>query len=150
MANYYGTARTSYFPITKEKLPAFEAYMEKLPGVHHEAGAETVDGVQTYCLINDYESGFVMVWTYDDDTEEDTEIEPIQDILEQFVTEPTAIFYVEAGAEKARYVVGQAALYTRDSAGQVTEEADMSVGNWVTRMMQDPRTDGLFQTAPEY
>jgi len=100
MANFYGTARSNYFEV--KDLAAFEAAMAKLPDLEVIHRDELV-GI----MVNDGDSGCFPSFTYDEETEEEFEIDIAEHVAEHLADGAVAIF-VQAGAEKLRYVSGYA------------------------------------------
>ena len=102
MANFYGTARTNYFEV--KDLEAFEEAMGRLPDLEiiHNDGLVGL-------MVNDGDSGCFPSFTYDEDNAEfdEQEIDIAEYVAEHLADGAVAIF-IQAGAEKLRYVSGYA------------------------------------------
>lgn len=103
MANFYGTARSNYFEVKNDE--AFEAAMARLPDITVINQGDLV-GV----MVDNSDSGCFPSWMYDADGEigmDEEEIDIVALVAEHLVDSEVAIF-MEAGAEKHRYVSGWA------------------------------------------
>ena len=105
MANYYSTARTSYFQVKdikkfEEELYAFNVSLEI------ETNGKGV------CLLDKQGEGFPSKY-YDEETGLDIDIE-WSDFFSKHLEKNHVAVIVEAGAEKLRYVIGNASAYTWD------------------------------------
>lgn len=96
MANYYSTCRTNYFHVND--MEKFEAWLNDLAWEGFELCKEK-DG--TVCILCD--NG----WPQYKGEDYDEEIDFVQEI-KKFLPEKEVVVFVEAGAEKHRYVVGRA------------------------------------------
>ncbi len=99
MANYLSSSRTNFFAV--KSSAAFTEAMDKLE-VDFCAGEEA----NTYCLLGDGE-GCWPRWVEDEETGEDTELDFIGLVAEHLADGHVAVF-MEAGAEKLRYIIGTA------------------------------------------
>lgn len=127
MANWTGTARSNYFQVKDPE--AFKAAMEPYEVRVLERKAD--DGTQLYGLVSETEFGG---WqSYDYETEEDIVLWKI--VSEHLVDGDVAVF-VEAGAEKARYVTGYAVAFdatgrdVRVDLDDIYAKAEEVFGRW--------------------
>lgn len=100
MANYYGTARTSYWlPKSRQEL---ERELEPLPVTVVEHGTEP----GLVAILCDDEGGWPS-YLIDEDTDEDVEID-IVDLIGRHLADDHVAVVMEVGAEKLRYLTGYA------------------------------------------
>ena len=101
MANYFGSARSNYFKVKSET--AFLAAMNEVPDIEVHTGK---DG--TVCvLVSGGDYGGWPTSTWNEDTDDIIEIDVPTIVSEHLADDEVAIF-MEAGAEKLRYIVGYA------------------------------------------
>ena len=102
MANFYGTARTNYFEV--KDLEAFETAMGRLPDL------EIIYNNGLVGLMVDYgDSGCFPSYTYDEENEEFSEQEiDIAEYVAAHLADGAVAIFIQAGAEKLRYVSGYA------------------------------------------
>lgn len=98
MANFYGSCRTNYF--TVKDPDAFIAAMAPIPSI--DVVRETHDSF--LILGDDPDGGTWPAFVWDDDGDE-TEIDLMTIVSEHLIDGEVAIF-MEAGAEKLRYITG--------------------------------------------
>lgn len=114
MANYYSSSRTNFFAV--KSGAAFTEAMAKL-------GVEVCDGEEadTYYLLGDGEGGWPH-WLEDEETGEDIEFDFIELVAEHLADGHVAVF-MEAGAEKLRYIVGSAvAINNKNERAEISLE----------------------------
>ncbi len=100
MANYYAAARTNYFNV--KDADAFLAAMKPILGINV---SQEENG--SFLILCNHRSGGWDNWIYDEETDTDEEIDLPAIVAEHLVDDSVAIF-MESGAEKMRYIVGQA------------------------------------------
>jgi len=101
MANYYASCRTNYFKV--KDAEAFKAEMDKIPGV--EVCNESDN---TFCLLGDDPDGAGWpTWIWSDLEEDHVEVDLMAEVADHLADGEVAIF-MEAGAEKLRYICGLA------------------------------------------
>lgn len=99
MANYYGSARSNYFRV--KDLAALKEWCAKYKiQVHEDEGRAGYVAL----LPGDYTDDGTFP-SYDHDTEEDFRIE---EKIQEFLAEGSVAVFMEAGAEKLRYITGHA------------------------------------------
>ena len=106
MANYYSACRTNYFKV--KDAEEFLKVMETIPNIeviHEPEGAKYAG--KFVILGDDPDGGDWPCYSYDQDTGEETEIDITKIISEHLIDGEVAIF-MDAGAEKLRYVAGSA------------------------------------------
>lgn len=107
MANWYGAARTNYVHITdlaalKKSLDGFELEIE--------AGVANEEGMYALFAATEY-GGFARErWT--DDADEAEEFDFIGHVM-PYVADGDVLIVMESGAEKLRYITGDAYAYIR-------------------------------------
>lgn len=105
MANYYATARSNYFSVTDE--PRFLADMQTLPDVSVHTRESEGEQPRRFCLLADQGDGGG--WPCYRDTEDgDGEDINIADVVSGHLAPGEVAIFMEAGAEKHRYVSGHA------------------------------------------
>jgi hypothetical protein len=120
MANYYGQARTNYFRV--KDAEAFIAEMSKLPVevITHE---DKEAGDTFYGFMDSNQDGAGLSWsTWDDETDEDTEINWI-DILQRHVAPGWSAILMEVGSEKYRYFNAYAVVVTESGYKELNLES---------------------------
>jgi len=96
MANYYGTCRSNYFRVKDSE--AFEREMDQIHSIAVQKGKDN-----TYVILGDCpDGGGWPSWDY-----EDNEIDLPLIVSTHLADDEVAVF-MEAGAEKLRYIVGYA------------------------------------------
>ena len=114
MANYYCSARSNYVRVKDGE--AFKTWAASL-GLESYSHPHPEDGTETWCVLCDGENGWP---SFDPETGE--EINFIEEMAEHMQPGEVAVL-VETGAEKLRYLVGQAFAF--DSNG-TTISLDMN------------------------
>jgi hypothetical protein len=100
MANWYGSARSNYFRV-KDK-DKFVQWVESI------AGLELIeDGEGRVGLLSNDESGGWPCFGYDEEAEDHLDIEVFDEVAAHLEEGSVAVF-LEAGAEKLRYITGHA------------------------------------------
>lgn len=106
MANYYASARSNYFRVKDSKV--FEAWVESIPGL----GIFTKEiGEETFYAI--YDNGGDSCGWPSYEFENDRDIDLTAELAEHLVEGEVAVL-IEVGAEKLRYLVGQAVAVKSD------------------------------------
>ena len=101
MANYYANARSNYFRV---KDPAsFKETMAVYDVEVHENSNEA----NTFCLLAANADGAVWPSWVEGDRGEEVEIDFFE-IVSSFLADEEVAIFMEAGAEKLRYIVGEA------------------------------------------
>ena len=114
MADWYGAARTNYFPVNDAE--AFQAW----------AAAASLRPLQSpttelWCLCSDDQFGGWPSLVEDDDKPEGVREFDVVAELAGHVVEDWPVILMEAGAEKLRYVTGVAIAF-RVTAGEIGRE----------------------------
>lgn len=113
MADWYGTARSNYFKVRDNK--AFEVFMQNLLSMT----AEHNDVDNTWWIrTDDYGNGGFDWTVYDEDLEPDDSVNAMDEFASHLQEGEVAIF-LEAGAEKLRYITGNALSIAW--TGEITE-----------------------------
>ncbi|MBC8410413.1 MAG: hypothetical protein H8E12_17075 [Rhodobacteraceae bacterium] len=138
MANYYATARTSYFKVKDEDK--FKGWAKSLGLDVWEATEKDPHKEKLFALgQSEHETGFVSVYvepldSVGDETDnhdyEDNMVDVLHD-LQKHLEEGWAAIYVEAGAEKQRYVIGTATVVTNK------ETKTIEINDWATNWCKD-------------
>lgn len=116
MADYIATARSNYFKVKDET--AFRAWCEALNLT--VIGKTTKDGVKRLGFLVATDHGTVPSYRYDETTDDFEDIEFAKELAEHLADEPGNVaIYMEAGAEKMRFVKGYAAAV--NAKGEVRE-----------------------------
>lgn len=99
MANYYCSCRSNYFKV--KDVEAFKKHMDCFSvNVHEKEGQ--------FCILgNDADGGGWPTYSYDEATENNDEVDFFKEVAEHLTDDSIAVF-IEAGAEKLRYIVGYA------------------------------------------
>ena len=98
MANYYATARSNYFKV--KDAEAFKKWVDSVPGL----GRWEKDG--TFALFGDNEDSNGWPGVYMDEDGHEVVFNGID--VADFLTEDSVAIFMEAGAEKMRYITGHA------------------------------------------
>lgn len=106
MANYYASARSNYFRV--KDIDAFEKWVESVPGLG--IFTKEKDGETLYAI---YDDGPDACGWPSYDYEDDTEIDLTAELAAHLVDGDVAVL-IEVGAEKLRYLVGQAVAVRSD------------------------------------
>lgn len=103
MANWYGTARSNYFRVRNPE--AFKDWVRSLPelGFWEFDDQPQLFGIYSNCP----DSGGWPTWRTGDDGEDEGEIDIASELAEHLAEGEVAVL-IEAGAEKLRYISGQA------------------------------------------
>ena len=99
MANYYGSARSNYFKVKDEE--AFKEAMAAIPDIEVDG-----DNNKGFCVLvsgNSDSGGWPGFYMDEDDVEHEADVPAA--VAEHLQDDEVAIF-MEAGAEKLRYLVG--------------------------------------------
>ena len=106
MANYYCSARSNYVRV--KDVEAFKAWAERL-GLEPYSRTHPDDGTEAWCVLCDGENSWP---NFDPETGE--EIDFVEEMAKHMQPGEVAVL-IETGAEKLRYLVGQATAF--DSNG---------------------------------
>ena len=102
MADWYGTARSNYFKVRDNET--FKVFMQDLSNMF----AEHNDVDNTWWIRANDDSNGGLDWTiYDEDFEPDDSVNAMDEFASHLQEGEVAIF-LEAGAEKLRYITGNA------------------------------------------
>jgi hypothetical protein len=104
MANYYGKFRTNYFAV---KDP--EAFREDIMNYPVEMISQEQDGQMLFGFLDTDEGGLPST-TYNEETDEDTEI-IWEDLFTKHLADDWVAIIMEVGSEKHRYFQGFASAY---------------------------------------
>lgn len=104
MANYYGKVRTNYFAV---KDP--EAFREDIMNYPVEMISQEEDGQMLFGFVDTDEGGLPNS-TYNEETDEDTEI-LWEDLFTKHLADGWVAIILEVGSEKHRYFQGFASAY---------------------------------------
>jgi|1048.fasta_scaffold22355_4 hypothetical protein len=104
MANYYGQVRTNYFAV---KDP--EAFREDIMNYPVQMISQERDGEILFGFL-DTDEGGLPVTTYNEETDEDTEI-IWEDLFIKHLKDDWVAIILEVGSEKHRYFQGFASAY---------------------------------------
>ena len=104
MANYYGKVRTNYFAV---KDP--EAFREDIMNYPVEMISQEQDGQMLFGFLDTDEGGLPNS-TYNEETDEDTEI-IWEDLFIKHLADDWVAIIMEVGSEKHRYFQGFASAY---------------------------------------
>lgn len=100
MANYIATCRSNYFKVKDPET--FLAAMELIPNIV----VDSDNNDETFYILGDDPDGAGWPnWIYDDETGEETEVDLFATVANHLQDGEVAVF-MEAGAEKQRYVIG--------------------------------------------
>ena len=128
MANYIGAARTNYFKVKDDK-----AFLDAMGDI---SNIEVVQNENGYALLgDDPDSGSFPSWDHDFETDEDIEIELSKIVASHLVDNEVAIF-MEAGAEKLRYINGYAEAV--NNKGEHQEISLMDIYDRINELTDTP------------
>ncbi len=115
MANYYASARTNYFNV--KDGDAFVEVFNNIDGVE-VIREHSSDDSGKYGLLSTGEAGFPS-WIYDEESGGDeTEIDIMQMVSEHLIDADEIAIFMEAGAEKLRYIIGSAFAINGEGDGR--------------------------------
>jgi len=129
MANYYGTFRSNYFRV--KDIPAFQAFCAKVCGIDVEDKADD-NGETIFSIIDDHPDGAgspnTMSFIDEDGEEYYDSIEDIPEnegkdffeLIGEHVADDDVAVFMEAGAEKHRYIVGYAIAIHKGQIEQIS------------------------------
>jgi hypothetical protein len=118
MANYYATARSNCFRV--KDRDAFLADMETMPNIEV---IEKDNG--SFCILADDPDGAGWPgFAYDEETGEDYEVDISGTVAKHLADNEVAIF-MEAGAEKLRYVIGHAVAVNNKGEYRIINLSDI-------------------------
>ena len=109
MANYYGTTRSNYFAV--KDVEAFLAEMGKHSAIVEVIHRDQEDGTRLYGVMDNDQDGGGNLWSYysfEDDEEYELDWGAI---FSKHLADGWVAVIVTAGAEKHRYVSGNAFAY---------------------------------------
>jgi hypothetical protein len=110
MANYYASARTSYF--LPKDASAFEDWADGLPDTSYNSYEK--DGSKLYALFFDGgDCAGIPNYIYDEDQDDYIEFDIYAEIQDH-LADGWSVSFTEAGAEKLRYINCYAVLVTQD------------------------------------
>ena len=113
MADWYGTARSNYFKVRDNE--AFKVFMQDLSSMITEYN----DADNTWWIrADDYGNGGFDWTVYDENFEPDDSVNAMDELASHLQEGEVAIF-LEAGAEKLRYITGNALAIAW--TGEITE-----------------------------
>lgn len=140
MANYYASARTSYAKMKDDD--AFKEWADSLSGAE-VIWKDTEDYGRLYGFLfgADSDYGGISGSRYDEESDEMVDLD-IYEELQPHLADGWAITFVEAGAEKLRYVMGFAAVLTN------TRLETLSLDDFIGRTLTE--WGGPHHTRPEY
>ena len=130
MANYYGTARSNYFPFLPDRLHLLQKIFgpEHIQVVHHLSepliAIISLEERGTPSVSIDTEEREDALYELGVDNADNVDDLDIRDILFTLLPPGATLVWVETGSEKARYVVGFAARY--DHTGAVLQHIDLN------------------------
>lgn len=101
MANYYASARSNYFSV-KDPAAFKEAMADFEVDVHEQSKQ-----ANTFCLLAANADGVGWPTWIEGDEDEEIEINFFE-IVGSFLADEEVAIFMEAGAEKLRYIVGEA------------------------------------------
>lgn len=132
MDNCYSTARTNYFRVTDEEeykslFAGLYGYEDSVHDFTEERDSVLWHGFGSYCSIG---------WREDPDEDPETlGLDEFYVRLQKILPDDEAFIYMEAGAEKLRYVVGAVDIVTKneirtmDMTDQAIENARVMLNN---------------------
>lgn len=135
MANYYASARTSYFKV-KDEIKFREWAKSRTLEVWETTENDPYTDKLFALGPNRNDAGFASLYLDDDELTSD-ECEPfdgqvdITEELREHIADDWAAIYVEAGSEKLRYVIGLAAVITSK------EITTMEINKWATNWCKE-------------
>lgn len=106
MANWYGSARTNYVRV--KDMDGLVAALEPFPIEIADDGEGRVCFLSTEC-----DSGGWPSFSFDEETDEEIEFD-FQEHVVPFLDDNEVLIAMEVGAEKLRYLSGQAVAYHPD------------------------------------
>lgn len=117
MANYYATARTSYAKMgDAEKFKEWAATIDDVTVISKESPEHgTLHGM----VFDGADGDGIPSYQYNDETEDNEDFDIYAEI-QPLLADGWAILFVEAGAEKARYVCGFGAVVTKEEIRSTT------------------------------
>ncbi len=117
MANYYASARTNYFNVKDGE--AFTKTFNAIPEVEviREHSSEDTG---KYGLLCTGEAGFPS-WIYNEDDGDETEIDIMKMVSEHLIDADEIAVFLEAGAEKLRYIIGSAFAINGEGDGRFVD-----------------------------
>lgn len=103
MANWYGTSRSNYF-----KVKDNDAFVEalNLTGIEH-----TFSKDDNTFMVQGGDEGYWPASYFDEDADDDIEFDIIQ-VIQAHLADDEVCVLMSAGAEKLRYVTGDAQAFT--------------------------------------
>lgn len=120
MANYYASWRSSYFKVNN--LAEFKEAMHRIPCVEVVEG--TGDNVGKVALLQDNSGDGCGITQFYDDPDTKEERDFYQDVAVHLQDDQVAVF-MEAGAERLRYIVGYAVAVRADGRVLTTSIHDI-------------------------
>jgi hypothetical protein len=126
MANYYGQTRTNYFAVKDPE--AFKAELAKMPvevitqPLKNEDG-EVIDTLYGFLDSDSDGSGSVTEY-WDEDTDERVDID-LEDIFKRHLQDGWVAIFMHSGAEKYRYISGDAVAYNNKGESLAVNLADI-------------------------
>lgn len=141
MANYYCTSRTNYFRVTDE-----QKYAALYAGLYgSEDSVEDFTEKHNSELWHGFGSEGWMGWRVDPDDEPDCDgMDGFYEALQEILPDDEAFIFMEAGAEKLRYVTGYVVVVTAKKIRY------MSLADWAVASAKDMLGNPDFQTKTEY
>ena len=133
MANYCSTARTNYFRVTDE-----EEYINLFEGLYgYEDAVHDFTEERESTLWHGFGSYSSICWRENPNEEpETTGLDEFYGRLQKILPDDEAFIYMEAGAEKLRYVVGAADIVTNKGI-RTMEMTDLAIEN-ARQMLNNP------------
>jgi len=139
MANYYASARTSYAKMKCGKK--FRDWADTIPECKVITSASDKHGMLYGLIFTGDDCGSIPNSQWDEEADEHLDFD-IYEEIQKHLADGWAISFKEAGAEKLRYILGFAAIVTKDTIEHTT------LGKWIDETMNglgDP-----LHTSPEY
>jgi len=121
MANWYGTARSNYFEVKNQA--AFLAWVNGLPDISTQGRGQKGEPTQYMIYSNSHDDGGWPTWRWAEEGEEDTELNLVDEIAPHLKHGVICVL-MEAGAEKLRYISGNAIAFN-------------SLGNYIELALSD-------------
>jgi len=117
MANWYGTARSNYFTVKDKK--AFSLWLEKFPDLEVRSKQQRDEPEYFMIFSTCPDTGGWPSWMWADDENVEDEYVNLVDEISPHLNHGQICVLMEAGAEKLRYISGNAVAF--NSLGEYTE-----------------------------
>jgi hypothetical protein len=114
MANFYGQTRSNYFAV--KDAEAFTAELENYPV---KVITQEKDGVTLYGFLDSDDDGGGDIWTiHNDEADDNDEIDYVE-VFKRHLQDDWVAVIVSSGAEKYRYLQGDAVAYNNKGESRV-------------------------------